>query len=235
MNILSFIFLVFKKTPFTDLSQFFYSLGRTLSETFLPIIIFGAALGTSIAIEFVLALKVVSGEPISPYFISITALREIAPMISGAIVVIRSGTRITAEIASMKDRGILMSLEVFPIDSFKYVALPKFWSIVFSTVIFLPISIVLCFISSYILTVEIYGVSAGMFWEGIKSAGSLRDVFIGFLKCFIIGISNAVFSVYYGWNAKEGAEGLSEAVKKSINRAVIIAIVINYLLSVVFF
>lgn len=233
MSMLSFIFLVFKKTP--NLMQFLYNLGRTLGETFLPIIIFGGALGISIAIEFILALKAVGGEPISPYFITITVLREVGPMISGALVVIRSGTRITAELASMKDRGIIISLEVFPVDSFRYIALPRFWSIVFATVLFLPVSIALCFISSYFLVVEIYEVSAGTFWEGVKSAGNIMDVLVGFIKCFIIGISNAIFSTYYGWNAKEGAEGLSEAVKKSINRSVILGIVINYSLSVVFF
>lgn len=235
MSILYFVFLVFKKTPSVNLVQFLYNLGKTLGETFLPVIIFGGALGMSIAIEFILALKAVSGEPISPYFITITVLREIGPMISGALVVIRSGTRITAELASMKDRGIIISIEVFPVDSFSYVALPRFWAIVFATLLFLPISIVLCFISSYFLVVEIYGVSSGTFWDGVRSAGSIRDVLVGFIKCFIIGISNAIFSIYYGWEAKEGAEGLSEAVKKSINRSVILAIVINYSLSVAFF
>ncbi|MCS7212923.1 MAG: ABC transporter permease [Candidatus Calescibacterium sp.] len=234
-ELISFIFSVIRKTPSTDIVQFIYSFGRVLGETFLPLIIFGTALGVSISIEFILALKVIGGEAISSYFITITVLREIGPMIAGSMVVIRSGTRITAEISSMKDRGILISLEVFPVDSFSYIALPRFWAIVFATVVFLPLSILLCFASAYFLVTYAYGVSSGMFWDGVISAGSTRDIFVGFIKCFIIGLSNATFSVFYGWNAKEGAEGLSEAVKKSINKAVVLGIVINYILSVIFF
>lgn len=235
MRFISFIFYTLRKTPHMYIDQFLHIFGRTLSESFLPVIIFGTALGVSIALEFILALKVVGAEPVSSYFTSIAVLREIGPMIAGAMIVIRSGTRITSEIASMKDRGILMSLEVFPVDSFSYVALPRFWAIVFATVIFLPISILLCFFSAYFLSVYVYGVSAGMFWDGIASAGSVRDILVGVIKCFIIGMSNAAFTVYYGWNAREGAEGLAEAVRKSVNITVVLAIMINYSLSVAFF
>ncbi len=232
---LNFIITVIIKTRRMNLVDFGSVLGRVLRETFPATLIFGISLGLSLAFEFLLALKVVGAEALTSNFVTISTLKEIGPMISGSTVLIRSGTRITSEISSMKDRGILTAMEVFPLDSFSFVLIPRFWAIVFATVIFLPLANIICILSSSILATVVYGISEGAFWEGVKISGSVKDLLAGIAKCFIIGISNSIFTTYYGWSAKEGAQGVSEAIRKSVSWAFVLAIVINYLLSIIFF
>lgn len=230
-----FLLTVFRKTPKMSLMSFFSITGRVVWESLPVVLIFGSAIGISMGFEFLLALKIVGAESLSPYFTVMSVLKEIGPMIAGAQVLMRSGTRITSEIASMKDRGLLTAIEVFPVDSFSFVAVPRFWAIALSTLIFSPIASLIAILSSAFLIVEVFGVSYGAFWEGFEKGGTLYDIYVGFVKCGVIGVSNALFSTYYGWNAKEGAKGVSEAVQKSVALAVVIAIVINYTLSIAFY
>jgi phospholipid/cholesterol/gamma-HCH transport system permease protein len=231
----SFLLKVIAKTPKMKFGLFLSSLGEILIESFPIVLVFGISIGMSIGLQFILALKIVGAESLASFFTTITALKEIGPMIAGSQVLMRSGTRITSEIASMRDRGILTVMEVFPLDPFIYIALPRFWGIVFATMIFSPISTLVAILSSAFLLQNIYGVSVGEIWSGIEKGGGVYEILVGLLKCFIIGISNASFSVYYGWIASEGAEGMAKAIQKSVGYAVVVAITINYSLSVVFF
>ncbi len=226
---------IFRSTPRMSLREFLLSVANVVVESIPPVLIFGIALGVSIAMEFILSMKVVGAEQLSPYFSSLSIVREIGPMTAGTMVLVRSGTRITSEIASMKDRGILLALEVFPIDSFSFVVLPRFWAIVFGSVIFASISIVVCILSARFLIVDFYGVSIGTFWDEVEKSAGVYDISVAFLKCLIIGISNALLSTYYGWTAKEGALGISEAVRKSVSLGVIFGITLNLGLSILFF
>ncbi len=232
---LSFLLKVISKTPKMKFGLFLSSLGEILIESFPVVLIFGVSIGMSIGLQFILALKILGAESLSSFFSTVAVLKEIGPMIAGSQVLMRSGTRITSEIASMKDRGILTVMEVFPLNPFIYIALPRFWGIVFATIIFSPISTLVAILASVFLLQNVYGVSVGEIWSGIERAGGVYEVLVGILKCFIIGISNASFSVYYGWVAGEGAEGMAKAIQKSVGYAVVVAITINYSLSVVFF
>jgi ABC transport permease subunit len=232
---ISFILKVISNTPKMNFLQLINSLGEILTESFPVVLIFGVSVGMSMGIQFILALKIVGAEALSSFFSTISVLKEIGPMIAGSQVLMRSGTRITSEIASMKDRGILTVMEVFPLNPFIHIALPRFWGIVFATIIFSPISTLVAIFSSVFLLQNVYGVSQGEIWSGIEKAGGVYEILVGILKCFIIGISNASFVVYYGWIAKEGAEGMAKAIQKSVGYAVVVGIIINYSLSAVLF
>ncbi|GBD04039.1 putative phospholipid ABC transporter permease protein MlaE [bacterium HR19] len=230
-----FLIRVIRKTPRIDIFHFLAILCGIMIESLPVILIFGVSIGASIGLQFVISLKVVGAESMSPYFSGMAILREIGPMVAGSQVLIRSGTRIVSQIASMKDRGILTAIEVFPLDSFLFVVVPRFWAIVIATFLYLPIANAVCILSSAFLTANLFGVSWGEIWNGLEKSGDIIDILIGFLKCGIIGISNALFVTYYGWTAKEGAEGTSKAMQKAISYSVVYAIAINYSISLIFY
>ena len=222
-------------TFYINTEEFLKSLSKVCAESFPIILIFSFAIGLSLGFEFILAMRTVGAQDMAPYFTTLAILREIGPMVAGSQILVRSGTRITAELASAKDRQIITALEVIPVDPFAYLFAPRFWAICIASTLFSPIATVVSILASAFFIVWLSGVSLGAFWEGVRMAGTLDDVLIGLFKCFLIGISNSYFCISSAIYSPEGARGVSQALAKAVGKSTVIAITINYLLSFIFY
>lgn len=212
-----------------------YEIQDVFSGSFFVVVFFAILVGMSVGLEFWMAMKIVGAEDLASTFSTLGIFRELGPMIAGSQVLIKSGSKVTAFLASAQDRGQITALEVIPVDSIRYLVVPKFWALCLATMFFTVIANTISLLSSYLFIVKISGVSEGAFWNNAFASVGIYDVLVGIIKGFIIGFVNSLFVCYYGYNAKPGPAGMAAAINRGIVLSIIIAIFLNYVLSIVFF
>ena len=154
-----------------------------------------------------------------PKMISVSLVREIAPVITALICAGKIGSGIGAELGSMKVTEQIDAMEVSGTNPFKFLIATR----VLATSLMIPILAVLADgISLYggYLGANIHGVvSWDLFWNQVFETLVYGDVLPSIAKTFFFGFAIGIVGCYKGYNSDKGTEGVGQ----SANSAVVIS------------
>ena len=99
----------------------------------LPFTAFIALLvGGSLVLSAAIGLGTADGGPLGR-ILAIALVRELAPLITGLIIIGRSGTAVVVELGNMRVSGEIDTLESMGIDVFEYLVIPRMGAFALST------------------------------------------------------------------------------------------------------
>ena len=158
-------------------------------------------------------------ESMLPFMVSVSLVREIAPVITALICAGKIGSGMGAELGSMRVTEQIDAMEVSGTNPFKYLIVTR----VLATTLMLPILANLAnAISLYgaYLGVNLRGaVSWDLFWIQVYDALSFSDLVPSIIKTFFFGFAIGIVGCYKGYNSTKGTEGVG----RSANEAVVVA------------
>jgi phospholipid/cholesterol/gamma-HCH transport system permease protein len=161
-----------------------------------------------------------------PKMVSVSLVREIAPVITALICAGKIGSGIGAELGSMKVTEQIDAMEVSGTNPFKFLVVTR----VLTTTIMIPILAVLAdAISLYggYLGANIHGVvSWDLYWSQVFETLSYGDVIPSITKTFFFGFAIGVVGCYKGFTTEKGTEGVG----LSANSAVVISSLLVFIL-----
>jgi phospholipid/cholesterol/gamma-HCH transport system permease protein len=161
-----------------------------------------------------------------PKMVSVSIIREIAPVITALICAGKIGSGIGAELGSMKVTEQIDSMEVSGTNPFKYLVVTR----VMATTFMLPLlAIIGSAVALYggFLGANIQGVvSWDLFWNQVFETLKFKDVIPALTKTFFFGFSIGIVGCYKGFNSKKGTEGVGQ----SANSAVVISSFLVFLI-----
>lgn len=147
-------------------------------------------------------------------------VREIGPIITGIIVIIRSGAAITSEIATQKLNKEIYALELHGIDPFQYIVMPRVLAGIISTVCLIIYFDILAFLGGYLFAVLLnIDISSAEFFSDILRSITLNDFFSSISKGLFFGLIIPLICTYYGFRPEKIYEVpifVREAVVKSL-------------------
>jgi phospholipid/cholesterol/gamma-HCH transport system permease protein len=165
-----------------------------------------------------------------PKMVSISLVREIAPVITALICAGKIGSGIGAELGSMKVTEQIDSMEVSGTNPFKFLVATR----VMAATLTIPVLAVLAdAVSLYggYLGANIRGVvSWDLYWNQVFDTLTFGDVIPSLLKTFFFGFAIGVIGCYKGFYSVKGTEGVG----RSANSAVVISSLLVFLLDLVF-
>jgi len=154
-----------------------------------------------------------------PAMVSVSLLREIAPVITALICAGKIGSGIGAELGSMKVTEQIDAMEVSGTNPYKYLVVTR----VLATTLMIPLLVVLAdAVSLYgaYLGANIHGVvSWKLYWNQVFETVTFGDLLPSLVKTFFFGFAIGAIGCYMGYNTKKGTEGVG----RSANAAVVIA------------
>ncbi|HLP11672.1 MAG TPA: ABC transporter permease [Flavobacteriales bacterium] len=164
-----------------------------------------------------------------PMMISVSLVREIAPVITALICAGKVGSGIGAELGSMKVTEQIDAMEVSGTNPYKYLVTTR----VMATTLMIPVLAIMAdSIALYggYLGANIKGVvSWDLFWNQVFNTLSFSDVFPSLIKTFFFGFAIGIIGCYKGFNTQKGTEGVG----KAANSAVVIASLLVFLIDLV--
>jgi len=161
-----------------------------------------------------------------PRMVSVSIVREIAPVMTALICAGKIGSGIGAELGSMKVTEQIDAMEVSGTNPYKYLVVTR----VTATFLMIPILTVLAnAVSLYgaYLGTNIHGVlNWDLFWSQVFETLTYSDVVPSILKTFFFGFAIGIVGCFEGFNSDKGTEGVG----RSANSAVVISSLLVFII-----
>ena len=187
--------------------------------------------GTNVAIVGYNIFKQFGGQDLIGAYVGLSCVREMAPILVGAIMAAKPGTDISATIATMKVKEQIDALEVMAVDPFWFLILPRMVAFVLVAPILVVFADFLCVGSAYAISVFQLKVNAGKFIDDIITYVHVIDFFKGIVKGLISSALVCVISCYFGYNSAPGPKGVSKAINVSVVLESSLIVIVNYFLT----
>jgi phospholipid/cholesterol/gamma-HCH transport system permease protein len=136
--------------------------------------------------------------------LALVLVRELAPLMTAILVILRSCGAIAVELGYMGWRGELEALETLGIDPVKFLLLPRFVGLVAATV---TMTLLFCAAAAGagLLTANVLGVapSLGLLAANVGSYLHPEDLVIAFVKSLLFGGTIAAVACYHGLSVRD--------------------------------
>src|ERR1700753_1098773 len=151
-----------------------------------------------------------------PGMVSVSVVREIGPVITAIICAGKIGSRMGAELGSMKVTEQIDAMEVSAINPYRYLVVPR----TLATILMIPLlaifADVIALFGGYVamnihdsMTIRHFFVVALAHLEYI-------DVFPAIVKTFFFGFVVGIIGCYKGYNARRGTESVGLAANSAV-------------------
>ncbi len=164
-----------------------------------------------------------------PSMVSLSIIREIAPVITALICAGKIASGIGAELGSMKVTEQIDAMEVSAINPYKYLVVSR----IVATTLMIPILVIYA---------DIIGVFGGYIGYNIHSEMSMYryftnviehleflDIFPAVVKTFFFGFFIGLIGCYKGFNAEKGTESVGKAANSAVVSASLSIFIIDML------
>ena len=193
-----------------------------------------ASVGANIALQAFRGLQTIGAQAFTGLVVSFINVREVAPLIFAIALAAQVGAGFTAELGAMRISDEIDALEVMGVPSVTYLVCTR---VVAMVLIFLPIYIIGVYISFLVAqatATTVLGMSPGLYSYYFHLFLPPIDVVFSIIKVFIFTVLITLIHCYFGFYASGGPVGVGLAVGKAIRITIVVIVLINLLLSFLF-
>ena len=228
--------ILFSVPSLLGVKLFIYQMYRVGVLSLLIIAVSGLFIGLVLGLQGYSILVNVGSESMLGTMVSLTLLRELAPVVAALLFAGRAGSALTAEIGSMKQSEQLASMEMIGVDPLKQIVAPRLWAGIVSlpmlTVIFAAIGIV----GGKLVGVDFLGVDEGSFWGGMQSSVQFgHDVVNGIIKSVVFALICTWIAVYQGYACDPTPEGIATSMTRTVVYSSLCVLGFDFVLTAVMF
>jgi phospholipid/cholesterol/gamma-HCH transport system permease protein len=167
--------------------------------------------------------------------VAVSALREMAPLMSAIIITGRSGSAITAEIGTMKVGEEIDALEVMGLNPVKYLVVPKFMAMLTAVPCVTLIAMFIMIFGGFFASVLVVGVDPWVYIDQTTRSLIEKDLVVGLVKSVFFGVAICWVGVYRGLQVEGGAEGVGKMTTSSVVTSIFLIIIVDLVFTVLFY
>jgi phospholipid/cholesterol/gamma-HCH transport system permease protein len=198
----------------------------------LPIIVpFALIIGSMHIIQ----LSQLSGQVDTGKAMVLSIVREIGPLITALVVILRSATAVTIETSYMKIFHEIEALEMVGIDPMRIICLSRLVGITSAILSLFIIFDLVAIIGGYGIVWMITYIPMGNFFDQILKGITATDIFVGLLKAVFFGVVITVVCLYHGFESKKQITEIPLATSRSSVECFLYCLGINIFVSVIFY
>ncbi len=202
----------------------------------LPVVLFIALItGSTTVIQLTKQFGTLEGRNIVAEFIVILIIRELGPLFTALIVILRSAVAVTIEASYMSVLGELDAIEMQGIDPIHLICLPRLIGITVAIFCLFFIFDLVAILGGYVVAWTITDVAVGNFLQKIGKAISGVDITVGIVKAIFFGFTITVTSLYRGFRVKKAITQIPSETSKAAIECLLYCVFINIIISVIFY
>jgi phospholipid/cholesterol/gamma-HCH transport system permease protein len=194
-------------------------------------IVIGFITGLVMTLQFGYGLAKFGGTLYVPAIVSVSLLRELAPIFTSLLIAGRVGSGISAEIGAMNVTGQIDAIRALGTSPVRVLVIPR----VLATVLTLPLLATLAsftgIIGGMLISYIEFGMPAGFYANKVLSTIVFADIFGSIFKCAFFGLVISILACYRGFHTKEGTRGVGNATTWVVVRSSIIILISDFFLS----
>ena len=163
----------------------------------------------------------------------VTIVQLLGPLLTALAVIGRSGTAITAELATNTVMGEIRALEGMGIDPYHYLVLPRLIGTTISMTVLIVLFDVVALVAGFLAT-SVNQASGGRYVSNVLAALDTGDVALTVTKGILFGIVIGLLPSYHGLRVTRGPTEIPQAVTRGTVSAIVSVFVITAVLIKVF-
>lgn len=187
--------------------------------------------GTSIIMQF----SFLAGQVDLGKIVVILLVRELGPLTTALIVILRSATAVTIETGYMNVLREMETLEMGGIDPVRLYCLPRLIGMVTAMVCLVFIFTISAILGGYAIVWVSTNISMQNFLQQIGKALTPEDYVVSALKAFFFGFTIAVVSLFRGLSVGRSITEVPVATSKGAVECLFFCLVISGILSLLFY
>jgi phospholipid/cholesterol/gamma-HCH transport system permease protein len=192
-------------------------------------------LGLLVIVHATQQLMKIQGEEFIGKLLVIIVVREVGPILTAFFVLLRSGTAITAEIATLTVTREYDALIMQGIDPDRYLGVPRFWGLTISLLALYILSLFTAILGGFLFAQMFAEIYWQGFWLSLLNALDWPDLVVGFAKALLFGMIIGAVSFVYGLRTAGRLRALARESSRSAVLSLILCGGVNALLDVVFY
>jgi phospholipid/cholesterol/gamma-HCH transport system permease protein len=202
----------------------------------LPIILLtGAFTGMVFTVQSIRVFQTLNVETMSGATVTIALTRELAPVLTGLMVVARVGSAMATEIGTMRVTEQIDALETLAIEPVHYLISPRLLSALIMVPILTLYFNLIGVLGAWVVAVPVNNVDPGFFWGNIEKMVHFSDIMQGVMKSAIFGVVAITIACRQGLRAKGGARGVGYATTSAVVWGSVSILGLNLIMTAFFF
>jgi phospholipid/cholesterol/gamma-HCH transport system permease protein len=194
----------------------------------------GLATGSVMALQFGYGLQRFGGTLYIPTIVSLSILREMAPVFTSLLIAGRIGSGIASEVGSMQVTQQIDAMRALGTSPIKKIVIPR----VLACIIAFPI---LCLFVDYIglygamlVCTKELGINSEYFISKAMNSAYLADLFSGLAKTVVYGFFLSITACWKGLNTSGGTQGVGNTTTWVVVTSSIFIMIADFFLSKLF-
>ncbi len=202
----------------------------------LPVVLFIALIsGSMIVIQLTRQFGTIEGRFVLGELIVILIVRELGPLFTALIVILRTAVAVTIETSYMEILGELETLEMQGIDPVHVICLPRLIGITVAILCLFFIFDMVAILGGYAIAWTVADIAVENFLEEIGKALSGTDITVGIVKAIFFGFTITVTTLYRGFRAKRAITEIPPETSKAAVECFLYCLFINTIISIIFY
>ncbi|MEP6662368.1 MAG: ABC transporter permease [Verrucomicrobiota bacterium] len=170
-----------------------------------------------------------------PNLVSVSLLRELAPMLIAIVVLGRSGSAVAAELGTMKVSEEIEALGVMAINPIRYLVVPRFLAMLIMLPVLTVFGNYIGLAGGWTICHFALDMNTASYVARAVEAAHLQDLYSGLSKSVIFAWLIITLACNAGLNVEGGAEGVGRATTQSVVTSLLAVLVANASLTAIFF
>ena len=218
-------------------------LGKVLRQVYVigansmfVILLIGLFTGLVLGLQAFYAMSMFGAQGMLGSLLSLTLIREMAPVLTAVMVTARAGSAMTAEIGVMRISDQIDALEVMDINPLGYLVTPRLLASLITFPLLTSIFTVIGIFGGYLSACVLLPLNEGRYFSGIESSVTMDDIQGCFLKAAVFAVIVILVCCYQGYNAHlrkdgKGAEAVGNATTSAVVMSCVLILVADYVLT----
>jgi phospholipid/cholesterol/gamma-HCH transport system permease protein len=162
-------------------------------------------------------------------------VRELGPMITAFLVILRSASAVTIEVSYMNILNEIDTIEMAGIDPMRLISLPRFVGITTSILCLFIIFDLVSIIGGYLVVWACTYLPMGNFLSQVGKAFTVADIAVGIVKAVCFGLVITVVSLYHGFRSMRQVTQIPPVTSRVAVECFIFCLLINLFISLLFY
>ena len=213
------------------MKEILYQLEFIGNQSFGIILLVSSFTGMALAYQIYMGFSLVNASSLVGPTVALGIFKELAPVLTGLVVSSRAGGSMAAQLGTMKVSEQIDALEVMSVNPKQYLVMPRLVASFLALPVLCAIFDVVAIFAAQILSTNVLGLDAAIFWDRIQDWVQKKDVIEGLIKASIFGLTFCLICCKRGLDTTGGAKGVGEATNKGVVYSMVAIIILNFFIS----
>lgn len=191
----------------------------------------GFVIGLVMTLQFGHGLASFGGTFYVPSIVSVSLMRELAPILTSLLVAGRIGSGITAELASMNVTQQIDAIRALGTSPVRVLVVPRVVAAFFSLPLLTIFSAFMGLIGGLIISDTEFGIPYGFYINKVLEYLHFYDVLSAMIKSAVFSLIIVIVATYRGFNTTEGTRGVGNSTTWVVVTSSIAILISDFFLS----